>query len=50
MQHLRMSIFKLTRNDNYYQLAPIVYEEKGELVQRPLWLVVRSLPNKVPSL
>jgi hypothetical protein len=26
MQHLRMSIFKLTRSDNYYQLAPIVYE------------------------
>ncbi len=40
-------MFKLTRGDNFYQLAPIVYEERGELVQRPLWLVVKSLPHRV---
>ena len=40
-------MFKLIRSDNYYQIVPIVYEEKGELVQKPIWMVVKSLPNRV---
>lgn len=24
-----------------------MYEERGELVQKPIWMVVKSLPNKV---
>lgn len=40
-------MFKLIRSDNYYQIVPIVYEERGELVQKPIWMVVKSLPNKV---
>ena len=42
-------MFKLIRGDNYYQIVPIVYEEKGELVQKPIWMVVKSLPNKVKN-
>lgn len=46
-QHHKNSIFRLIRSDNYYQIVPIVYEEKAELIQKPLWLVVRSLPSRV---
>lgn len=46
---MKSAIFRLTRNDNYYQLAPIIYEDKGELIQKPVWLVVRTLPAKVQS-
>ena len=44
---MKNAIFRLVRSDNYYQLVPIAYEEKEGLVQRPLWLIVKSLPRKV---
>lgn len=46
---MKSAIFRLTRSDNYYQLAPIIYEDKGELIQKPVWVVVRTLPGKVSS-
>ena len=46
-QYMKNAIFRLVRFDNFYQLIPIAYEEKEGLVQRPLWLIVRSLPRKV---
>jgi hypothetical protein len=47
---MKNAIFRLVRADNYYQLIPIAYEEKEGLVQRPLWMIVRSLPKKVREL
>lgn len=47
---LKDAVFRLNRSDNFYELLPIVYEDKGELVQKPLWLVVKSLPSKVYSI
>lgn len=49
-EHHKNSIFRLIRSDNYYQIVPIVYEEKAELIQKPLWLVVRSLPSRSYSI
>jgi hypothetical protein len=46
-KHYKNAVFRLVRNDNFYQLIPLSYEEKGELVQKPVWLIVRSLPKKV---
>lgn len=47
---MKNAIFRLVRTDNFYQLIPIAYEEKEGLVQRPLWLIVRSLPKKEYSI
>lgn len=50
MKFMKNAIFRVTRSDNYFQLIPVAYQEKEGLVQKPIWLVVRTLPKKVETM
>ena len=49
-EFMKNAIFRVTRSDNYFQLIPVAYQEKEGLVQKPIWLVVRTLPKKEYSI
>jgi len=50
MKQLKNSIFRIVLKPNHYQIHPIYIEGETYTLQKILWLVVGSLPNKLHCL
>ena len=46
MKKLKSALFRLSKKDNFYQIHPIFIESENYTLQKLLWLVVASTPNK----
>ena len=46
IQQIKSALFRVVQKENHYQIHPIYLESENYTLQKLLWLVVSTLPQK----